>query len=591
MSLLGRRAMPGTLCLLGFICLLHTDSITSRAAEFNFFRDGVLGTSFELQLDLSPEQPADSAGSSSDAIGEELESHAAAVEAAVIAEIERLDRILSRYRADSELSRFVATKVGEVVEASTELTELLRLSEQWQTRTHGAFSPGIQLASDIWQAAAKRNRLPSRSELAEAVAASRPRSWRIVDSTHLQRTSQQPLVLDAIAKGAVIDRAVSVGLRDRRVRGIMVNIGGDLVVRGNFAKRVGIANPFDDADNAAPLARVTLQNRGLATSGNYRRGFQIGDQWYSHILDPSTGHPVDHIVSASVVAADAATADVLATALSVLPLATGLQLIRELPDVECLMVDREGRVHRSRGWSDGQRAATRFVESGLDEKPADPSDASAAAPADVTVDGTASAADQADRSDTSDTSNTSDRSDTSGTSGNGATSAQTAPAQEPGIEGFELLVEFEVNKPPRGGRWPYLAVWLEDQDGFPVRTLNLFVKSNGQGPRWHRELRRWYRSNQLRLVVDETDLIDTMSVATRPPGKYKVVWDGKDDAGALVKAGTYTLYLEVAREHGTYQLMKKELVLRGLAVQGELKGNVEIKQAAYNYRAKQAGRQ
>ena len=79
-----------------------------------------------------------------------------------------------------------------------------------------------------------------------------------------------------------------------------------------------------------------------------------------------------------------------------------------------------------------------------------------------------------------------------------------------------------------------------------------------------------------------------MSKPTRNPGTYKVEWDGRDDGGKLLKPGAYTLNLESAREHGTYQLMKQSFEFGGKSFSKDLKGNVEIKSASVNYSNKQA---
>ena len=75
-----------------------------------------------------------------------------------------------------------------------------------------------------------------------------------------------------------------------------------------------------------------------------------------------------------------------------------------------------------------------------------------------------------------------------------------------------------------------------------------------------------------------------MSRATRPPGKYDVIWDGKDDAGVEVPTGNYTLRIEATREHGTHQTITAELALGGEAFETKLEGNVEISQARIQYR-------
>jgi hypothetical protein len=146
----------------------------------------------------------------------------------------------------------------------------------------------------------------------------------------------------------------------------------------------------------------------------------------------------------------------------------------------------------------------------------------------------------------------------------------------------ELLVEIEISKPDDSRRYrrPYVAVWIEDKDGFPVKTLGLFLMTNDPGPRWHRDLRRWYAGDQMRRLVDDNALIGTISKPTRNPGQYKFAWDGRDDAGKDVQAGKYTLHIEAAREHGTYQLMKHAFKLGDQPFEVKLPGNVEIEAAS-----------
>ena len=77
---------------------------------------------------------------------------------------------------------------------------------------------------------------------------------------------------------------------------------------------------------------------------------------------------------------------------------------------------------------------------------------------------------------------------------------------------------------------------------------------------------------------------------TRPPGEYAALWDGKDDRGSPLKAGTYTVSIEAVREHGGYGLIRKQVRLADGAFVEELKGNDEIKSASLEYRRKGAAR-
>ena len=85
-------------------------------------------------------------------------------------------------------------------------------------------------------------------------------------------------------------------------------------------------------------------------------------------------------------------------------------------------------------------------------------------------------------------------------------------------------------------------------------------------------------------AVDPTDLVATVARPTREPGKYDVIWDGKDDQGKPVARGEYTLSIEAAREHGTYQIIRQAIQLNDKSFAKELKGNIEIKAASVECR-------
>ncbi|WP_406696510.1 DUF2271 domain-containing protein [Singulisphaera sp. Ch08] len=156
-----------------------------------------------------------------------------------------------------------------------------------------------------------------------------------------------------------------------------------------------------------------------------------------------------------------------------------------------------------------------------------------------------------------------------------------------------LVMSYEIS-PPKSktsrDRRPYVAIWVEDKDRLAVRTLMLSVQANAPGPRWIPDLKHWYQADQVRKLVDKVDLVETISRATRPAGNYKVIWNGKDDRGASLPAGTYTIAIEVAREHGTHQIIRKELILANEPIVEELKGNVELKSASIEYRRKGTGK-
>ncbi|MBS1719041.1 MAG: DUF2271 domain-containing protein [Armatimonadetes bacterium] len=150
---------------------------------------------------------------------------------------------------------------------------------------------------------------------------------------------------------------------------------------------------------------------------------------------------------------------------------------------------------------------------------------------------------------------------------------------------FELSIDLEIAS-QEGFRVhrPYVAVYIEDAQGRPVRTIGLWVQTSRRGPRWIPDLRRWFRGESSRKEADGGDLVQTVSSATREAGKYNLVWDGKNDKGKAVEQGEYTVYIEAAREHGTYQLISKTVKIGTKAFKEKLTGNIEIKEASLEFR-------
>lgn len=209
--------------------------------------------------------------------------------ARIVAEIRRLSDVFNIFQASSEISKLAATGTTD----SSELLELLELAEVWTVKSGGRFNPNV--------------------------GAPAPN-------------------LNAIAKGWMIDRA---SMCSGRIRALVVDAGGDVLHRGSGSISVGIENPHRPYDNEPPLSAVAITNAAIATSGPSRRG--------DHLIDPRTGNTPTELASASVVASDAATADVVATILAVGNIEEGLVFARQL-GLAVALVDAAGELHRTDQW-------------------------------------------------------------------------------------------------------------------------------------------------------------------------------------------------------------------------------------------------
>lgn len=512
------RTAPGSRFAWGILLVVATGRTATAGETFVFHHENVMGTSMELRL----------AGDSEEA--------ARRAEDRALREIDRLSAILSGYDPRSEFRRWTDGP-RKPARVAPELFEVLQLADRWRAASGGAFEPGVGALANLWARCVREDRMPTPAEIDAARSATTRLAWRLDPAAMTaERLSDDPITLDAIAKGYIVERACKAAMGESGrdgIRGALLNVGGDLRAMGEIERTIGIADPDADSETSRPIAYLAVRDRAVSTSGRSQRGFRIEGRWYSHKLDPRSGRPVERVASATVVADRSADADALATIFNVLAPEESVRLARTIPGVECLIVDAEGRITRSDGWARYERPERLAM---------------APVPARRETDG--------------------------------------GPAWG---DAFELLVKFEINRPNTGRRRyqrPYVAVWVEDGDGRPVRTLILWVTATRHGSRWIPDLRRWHRGDQARQKDDATDLVATIARPTREPGKYDVIWDGKDDRGRPVGRGEYTLAIEAAREHGTYQIIRQTIKLDDRPFTAELKGNIEIKSASVEIRRK-----
>jgi len=210
--------------------------------------------------------------------------------------------------------------------------------------------------------------VPTAEELDAALRTVRQQHWQLnaADRT-ATRLSSAPLVLASFTKSYIIDRAVTAAMRVPGIHSVVLNVGGDIVVRGAVSEPVDIADPKDPAENATPISQIVVREGAVATSGNYRRGVDIAGVHYSHIFDPRTGMPSGHVISSTVVAPNVVDAGALATAFSILTPAESQRLAATTPGVEYLLVDEHGRRIASPGWNHLEASARTATSHGLHE--------------------------------------------------------------------------------------------------------------------------------------------------------------------------------------------------------------------------------
>lgn len=461
--------------------------------------ENVLGTSLEIKTSVYDE------------------AQATIAEQTVLNEIERLSKILSGYDTNSEFSKWMNTQ-NQAIKVSKELFSVLNLFDQWRLRTNGALDPAAEIVNKIWKEAAARSEIPSQDLINNAITEVKQVHWNLdaknQTATHI---STAPLKLNSFAKSYIIQSAVDAAMKAAALNGIIVNIGGDMVIKGAMNEKVWISNPKADAENDAPIDQLMIQGKAIATSGNYRRGELINGVWYSHIVDPRTALPVNEVISATVITNDATDAGALATSFNVMKPSESIALAETMTDVDYLIITRNGERFESKNWKNLQAVIP--------------------------------------------------------------TTGSIKILQKDWTK--EIVIGLELAQQAGYAKRPFAAIWIEDADKKTVRTIALWYNKG----RWLPDLRDWYRKNGSSLSADPSTFVSITS-STRSPGKYTMKWDGKDDKGNVLKAGKYTVHIEVAREHGGYDLLEQEVNCAKVDQQFAIKGNSEVGVVSVEYKNK-----
>lgn len=254
-------------------------------------------------------------------------------------EMARIEDLMSPNRPQSDVARLSQSPDG--LEVSAETAEVVALGLRIAKASGGAFDMTLGRLKTIWRIETDEPRVPSPSEIREAVAGAGPDALKMEGNRVIKGSPGLSVDLGGIAKGYAIDRAADV-LRQSGVESASVNAGGDIRLIGDHGGRpwrIAIQHP---RDAARQLATLELAEISVVTSGDYERYFIRDGKRYHHIFDPRTGYPADRCQSVTVAAPTAVLADALSTAVFVLGPEDGLKLLEETPQVEGVIVGADG---------------------------------------------------------------------------------------------------------------------------------------------------------------------------------------------------------------------------------------------------------
>lgn len=262
-------------------------------------------------------------------------------------EVTRLEYLLSYFREESEITRInKLAPLPEGCSADSEVFSLLLRCDELCRITHGAFNMTATPLWEAWGFSAHKGRVPDHDELQNALACVDAEAVLLDSLNEFVRFTRPSIKisLGGIGKGYALDRAAE-KMREQDVVNFLFHGGSSSVIasgtrRGRNDWLVGLHHP---RRAGVRIASFPLKNRALGTSGSATQHFWHNGKQYGHILDPRTGFPAHGVLSATVLAPDAATADALATAMYVLGVDYGQELCEQNPELGIIYVlDKPG---------------------------------------------------------------------------------------------------------------------------------------------------------------------------------------------------------------------------------------------------------
>jgi thiamine biosynthesis lipoprotein len=264
-------------------------------------------------------------------------------------EIDRLTGLMNRFDHATAVAQL--NNEGYQNDIPPEVAEVIASSLNYYQISHGAFDISVKPVIDLFQKnfAEKKTTLPENTELDKAL--------KLVGSDKIELKGRvirfkKPgvgITLDGIAKGYIVDRA-STALTRYQVKDHLINAGGDIRTSGASRDKKHWTVAIQDPQKKKEYPDIIQMTGGaVATSGNYEVYFDR-EKMFHHIVNPKTGMSPHSSDSVSVLADTAMNADALSTSVFVMKPDAGVRFINSIPNCECLVMSRTGKIIKTPGW-------------------------------------------------------------------------------------------------------------------------------------------------------------------------------------------------------------------------------------------------
>lgn len=267
---------------------------------------------------------------------------------AVMEEMHRIDRAMSPFKPQSQLSRLNREGAKAPVPVSDEMFELVARSIEFSKLSDGAFD--ITFASVGCMFDYRNGIKPTAEQIAAALPGINYRHLRLDRRRRTIQFAREGVQIDlgGIAKGHAVDQCVAL-LEARGVKEALVMAGGDSRVLGDRRGRPWMIGIRDPRRKDAMVATMPLVDAAISTSGDYERYFEADGVRYHHILDPRTGASPTGVRSVTIIGPDATTTEGISKSVFIMGSERGIRFVESLPGIDAVIIDGDGKMHYSAG--------------------------------------------------------------------------------------------------------------------------------------------------------------------------------------------------------------------------------------------------
>lgn len=270
---------------------------------------------------------------------------------AAIAELRRIEEVLSTYKETSQVNEINRNAGIRYVKVDREVTDLILRSLKISAITQGSFDITYgSIDKSLWNFDVNMTALPDKGTALQAVRLINYKNV-LVDkesSAVMLKHEGMRIGFGGIGKGYAADMAKQV-LLSYGIKSGIVNAAGDLITWGTQLNgkpwTIGIADPNKQK---SIFSSLNISNISVATSGNYEKYVTINGKRYSHTIDPKTGLPVNGIKSVTIICPSAELADAMATPVMVMGVKAGLHLVNQIKIVSCIIIDDQNKMYTSK---------------------------------------------------------------------------------------------------------------------------------------------------------------------------------------------------------------------------------------------------